>query len=90
MPIIIVGVEKERHTLIGPWSAAKAAPVTATTLRTAGPVRQTLGSERHRYEFACPDEFGTDPMAFGSIKKMWTPPRKSGGIQHEIQSGRGE
>ena len=35
---IIVGMGKERRTLIGPYGGAKAAPVTRTTLRTNGPV----------------------------------------------------
>ena len=34
--IPIVGVEKERRTLIGPWWPAKAASVTGTTLTTTG------------------------------------------------------
>ena len=36
--ILIVGVGKERRTLIGQWRPAKAAPCTGTTLRTTGPV----------------------------------------------------
>ena len=31
--------------------------------------RQTLGSERHRYEIAWPDKLGTDPMAYGGLNK---------------------
>ena len=34
----IMGVGKERRTLIGPWWPAKAAPVTGTALRATGPV----------------------------------------------------
>ena len=30
---------------------------------------RTLGSERHRYAIARPDELGTDPMAYGNLNK---------------------
>ena len=32
--------------------------------------RRTLGSERHRYAIAWPDELGADPIAYGNLNEM--------------------
>ena len=33
------------------------------------PCRRICGSERHQYAIACPDGLGSDPMAYGGLKK---------------------
>ena len=59
--IPIVGVGKERRTLIGPWITTKAAPVTGTTLRATSPAG----------ELSAVNAIGTklrDPMNSGLIQ----------------------
>ena len=42
--------------------------------------RRNLGRASHRYAIAWFDILGTDSIAYGGLKKNWTPPRKFGGI----------
>ena len=66
----IVGVEKERRILIGPWWPAKAGPVTGTMIPRGilAPCRRTLGSEPHRYAIAWPDKLGEWPDGVSRFK----------------------
>ena len=60
---IIVDVGNERRIKIGPMMKPEKAPsVTHDTLRTTGPGRQTIGSERNLNGIALPDKLRTDTM----------------------------
>ena len=72
-------VKKERRIAVGPWRNLKTAPVTRTTLRTAGPALAALGSERHRYAFVWPVKLGAGSIMVDGNNKC-TPSWKAGEI----------